>query len=224
MEDEPDDEGNIQMRPAKLVDFIPSPFPNKEAARAANFGVYPPDLTFAVLTVKRGLDYMFSLLTGWRDPPAGLRMDDGKYFNVYFPGGITTMPQVRDSTAGSILVARARYRTPTFSQMLFDGAIDYDDGTPATESQMAKDVAEFLTWTASPDHDTRKILTIKSMGIALILIAAFLHWNRRNWSHLRSRRIAYVPNTLTAEARRPGSLFGGSADKRSKRSSALSNR
>lgn len=34
------------MRIGKLSDFIPKPYPNEEAARAANNGAYPPDLSF----------------------------------------------------------------------------------------------------------------------------------------------------------------------------------
>lgn len=78
-----------------LSDAIPSPYPNEEAAKAANYGALPPDLTYMILTRRGGLDYVFSLLTGWMDPPAGVTPDEGQYFNVYFTGGSTTMPRVR---------------------------------------------------------------------------------------------------------------------------------
>ena len=77
--------------------------------------------------------------------------------------------------------------------MFYPGIVEYDDGTPATESQMAKDVVEFLSWTSSPEHNTRKIMTLKCIGIFGLLVAAVAHWNRRNWSHLRSRGLAYIP-------------------------------
>ncbi|KOX79257.1 Cytochrome c1, heme protein, mitochondrial [Melipona quadrifasciata] len=135
VEDGPDERGDYYTRPGKLTDQIPSPYPNEEAARAANFGASPPDLTY----------------------------------------------------------------------MLYQGMIEYDDGTPASESQMAKDVAEFLTWTACSEHDTRKIMTIKCVGILLLLLVSVVQINRRNWSHVRSRHLAYLPNTLTGEPRHPTS-------------------
>ncbi|XP_053983222.1 uncharacterized protein LOC128878759 [Hylaeus volcanicus] len=170
VDDGPDEGGNYYKRPAKLSDRIPSPFPNEEAARAANFGAYPPDLSQLIYARKHGTDYMFSLLTGWYEPPAGVRLGEGQQFNVYFPGGIITM-----------------------APMFFEGCVEYDDGVPATESQMAKDVVEFLLWTASPEHDTRKIMTLKSIGIFLMLLITIGHIVRRHGSHMTSRRIAYVP-------------------------------
>ncbi|KAK1124594.1 hypothetical protein K0M31_005969 [Melipona bicolor] len=199
VEDGPDERGDYYTRPGKLTDQIPSPYPNEEAARAANFGASPPDLTYAVLTRRRGVDYVFSLLTGWMEPPAGIPPSEDRYFNVYFTGGFTTMPR-----------------------MLYQGMIEYDDGTPATESQMAKDVAEFLTWTASSEHDTRKIMTIKCIGILLLLLVSVVQINRRNWSHVRSRRLAYLPNIITREPRHPTSLLvDESYGRRSKKSGSL---
>ncbi|XP_076670070.1 uncharacterized protein LOC143369690 isoform X2 [Andrena cerasifolii] len=138
VEDGPDEAGNYYDRPGKLTDSVPDPYPNEQAARVANFGSYPPDLTMMVNARKRGIDYLFSLLTGWKEPPVGVHLADGQYFNPYFPGAVTAM-----------------------AQMFYPGTIEYDDGTPATESQMAKDVVEFLSWTASPEHNTRKIMTLK---------------------------------------------------------------
>ncbi|KAJ0458832.1 putative cytochrome c1, cytochrome c-like domain superfamily [Helianthus annuus] len=36
-------------------------------------------------------------------------------------------------------------------KMLNDGAVEYEDGTPATEAQMGKDVVSFLSWAAEPE-------------------------------------------------------------------------
>ncbi|XP_076169307.1 uncharacterized protein LOC143147685 [Ptiloglossa arizonensis] len=170
VDDGPNEQGDYYKRPAKLNDRVPPPFPNEEAARAANFGAYPPDLSQIIHSRKRGTDYMFSLLTGWIDPPAGIHLADGQYFNTYFPGGITTM-----------------------AEMFFDGLVEYDDGVPATKSQMAKDVVEFLSWSASPEHDTRKMLFLKGTGIFLVLLITIAHIHRRNISHFRSRQIIYIP-------------------------------
>lgn len=74
---------------------MPPPYPNEEAARAANFGTYPPDLTYIIEARKNGRNYLFSLLTGWMEPPAGVSLSDNQYFNIYFPGNMTRMAQVR---------------------------------------------------------------------------------------------------------------------------------
>ncbi|XP_076648459.1 uncharacterized protein LOC143356550 [Halictus rubicundus] len=149
---------------------MPPPFPNEQASRAANFGSYPPDLTYIVYGRENGPNYVFSYLTGWKDPPAGVHLGDGQHFNPYFPGTVTGMAKI-----------------------LFDGMVDYEDGTPATESQMAKDLVEFLSWTGSPEHDTRMLMLIKILGILTVMLISIIDLHKRNMSHLRSRRIAHIP-------------------------------
>ncbi|XP_014480602.1 PREDICTED: cytochrome c1-2, heme protein, mitochondrial-like [Dinoponera quadriceps] len=170
VQDGPDDEGNYYMRPGKTTDKIPSAFPNDEAAKAANLGMYPPDLTYIIEGKRNGKNYIFAFLTGWMDPPAGITLTELQHFNVYFPGNVTGMQQV-----------------------LFDGILEYDDGTPATVSQMVKDLVEFLTWTSSQEFDERKSMFIRAMGICLILLVSNAYYYRYAWSSLRSRQIAYVP-------------------------------
>lgn len=131
---EPNDEGEIEKRPGKLADYIPSPYKNDEAARAANNGALPPDLSLIIKARHGGCDYIFNLLTGYpEEPPAGATVQAGLNFNPYFPGTGIAMARV-----------------------LYDGLIEYEDGTPATTSQMAKDVVEFLNWSAEPEMDQRK--------------------------------------------------------------------
>jgi ubiquinol-cytochrome c reductase cytochrome c1 subunit len=140
---EPNDEGEIEQRPGKLSDYIPNPYKNDEAARAANNGALPPDLSLMVKAREGGCDYVFSLLTGYpEEPPAGAVVQSGLNFNPYFPGTGIAMARV-----------------------LYDGLVDYEDGTPATTSQMAKDVTEFLNWAAEPEHDQRK-----KMGMAYLAV------------------------------------------------------
>lgn len=91
--DGPDDQGNYFMRPGKLSDYFPSPYPNEEAARAANNGAYPPDLSYIVSARHGGEDYIFALLTGYVDAPAGVVLRDGQYYNPYFAGGAISMAQ-----------------------------------------------------------------------------------------------------------------------------------
>lgn len=168
--DGPDDNGNYYDRPGKLSDYFPSPYPNEEAARAANNGAYPPDLSYIVSGRKGGEDYIFSLLTGYCDAPAGVQLREGQYFNPYFPGGAIGMAQV-----------------------LYNEVIEYEDGTPATQSQLAKDVSTFLKWTSEPEHDVRKSLIIKVLGIMGFLTVISYYIKRHKWSVLKSRKIFYVP-------------------------------
>ncbi len=62
--DGPDDEGKMFERPGRLSDALPSPYPNPEAARYANAGALPPDLTFVVKARHGFEDYVYHLLTG----------------------------------------------------------------------------------------------------------------------------------------------------------------
>ena len=84
---EPNDEGEIEKRPGKLSDYIPKPYKNDEAARAANNGALPPDLSLMVKARHGGCNYIFSLLTGYpEEPPPGATVASGLNFNPYFPG------------------------------------------------------------------------------------------------------------------------------------------
>lgn len=138
VQDGPDDTGKMFMRPGKLSDHVPAPYANEEAARAANNGAYPPDLSLISVAREHGEDYLFSLLTGYTDPPAGFHLEEGQHFNPYFPDGAIGM-----------------------AQALYDEVIEYTDGTPATASQMAKDVSTFLTWSSRKEHDERKFYAYK---------------------------------------------------------------
>jgi len=92
VEDGPNDEGEMFERPGKLSDPLPSPYANDEQGRAANGGAMPPDLSLMVKARHAGADYVFSLLTGYVEPPAGKDMLPGLYYNPYFPGGAIAMP------------------------------------------------------------------------------------------------------------------------------------
>ncbi|XP_055840428.1 cytochrome c1, heme protein, mitochondrial [Episyrphus balteatus] len=170
VKDGPDDAGNYFERPGKLSDYIPGPYPNEEAARAANNGAYPPDLSYIVSARHGGEDYIFSLLTGYHEAPAGVVLREGQYFNPYFAGGAIGMGQV-----------------------LYNEVIEYQDGTPATASQLAKDVATFLKWTSEPEHDERKRMVIKAFGIFTFLIVISYYIKRHQWSSIKSRKIVFAP-------------------------------
>ena len=80
-------------RPGKLSDRFPQPYANDEAAKAANNGALPPDLSFIVNARHGEEDYIFSILTGYCDPPEGVELREGLYYNPYFPGGAIGMAQ-----------------------------------------------------------------------------------------------------------------------------------
>merc|ERR1711977_250206 len=86
VEDGPNDEGEMFERPAKLSDPWPEPYKSEEEARYANNGAYPPDLSLMAKARMDKEDYIFALLTGYRDPPSGISVNPGMNYNPYFPG------------------------------------------------------------------------------------------------------------------------------------------
>jgi ubiquinol-cytochrome c reductase cytochrome c1 subunit len=172
VQDGPDESGEMFMRPGKLSDYFPKPFANDAAAAAANNGAIPPDLSFIALARHGGEDYIYHLLNGYCDPPAGIELREGQAFNPYFPGGALSM-----------------------SPPIYNEIIEFEDGTPATQSQIAKDVATFLVWGASPEHDMRKKMAIKMIVIFSILLSSSYYMKRHKWSLIKSRKIVYTPRT-----------------------------
>src|SRR5262249_36387803 len=152
--DGPNDQGEMFERPARSSDHLPSPFANDQAAAAANNGAAPPDLSLMakargaergpIWTVidffsqyqEAGPDYIHALLTGFQDPPAGLKIPENTPYNPYF------------------LYAPSLAMPPP----LQPGQVAYSDGTPTTVDQYARDVAAFLMWTAEPHLVERKRL------------------------------------------------------------------
>lgn len=172
---EPNDEGEIEKRPGKLSDYIPSPYKNDEAARAANNGALPPDLSLMVKARHGGCNYIFSLLTGYpEEPPAGAVVQEGLNFNPYFPGTGIAMARV-----------------------LYDDLVEYEDGTKATTSQMAKDVTEFLNWAAEPEMDDRKKMGWKVLTVTAVLTALSIWVKRYKWAPIKTRKLVYSPPIKT---------------------------
>lgn len=170
-DDEPDEQGEIPKRPGKLSDYMPDPYKNEEAARFANNGALPPDLSLITKARHGGCDYIFSLLTGYPDePPAGAQLAPGMNFNPYFPGTGIAMARV-----------------------LYDDIVEYEDGTPASSSQMAKDVVEFLDWAAQPEMDDRKRMGMKAVVVLSVLTALSIWVKRYKWAWVKTRKIAYDP-------------------------------
>ena len=149
--DGPNDEGEMFERPGLPSDYFPSPFPNENAARAAYGGAYPPDLSLIVKARENGADYLYSLLTGYVEPPAGTTLAAGQYYNRYFPGHVLAMPPP-----------------------LTEGLVEYGEGTPATVEQMSRDVTVFLQWAAEPEMELRKRTGIKVL-VFLFIFTVFAY-------------------------------------------------
>ncbi len=162
VEDGPDDEGDMFTRPARLSDYWPAPFDNENAARAANGGAFPPDLSLITKAREGGADYLYGLMVGYEDePPEGVELTDGMSYNHYFPGQQIAMPAP-----------------------LYDEAVEYVDGTPATLEQHARDVTSFLSWTAEPELEERKQTGLKVLIFVFILTAVLFVIYRRTWAKL----------------------------------------
>eukprot|EP00093_Oithona_nana_P006383 06383.XXX_4029_5233_1 [CDS] Oithona nana genome sequencing. len=170
--DGPDENGEMFERPGKLSDYFPKPYPNDSAAAAANNGAIPPDLSYIALARHGGEDYIYHLLTSYCDPPAGIELREGQHFNPYFQGGAIGM-----------------------APPLYNEVIEYEDGTPATQSQLAKDVCTFLVWAGSPEHDMRKKIGLKVFCVLTILFGGSLYVKRHKWSVLKSRKVVYTPKS-----------------------------
>jgi len=166
--DGPDDKGNMYQRPAKPFDYMKGPYKNDAEARYVNGGALPPNLGQIIKARPYGEDYIFSLLTGYDEPPAGFDLRPGLYFNAYYNGGGIAM-----------------------APPLVDGALEYEDGTPATMSQMAKDVTTFLTYAAMPEQDERKKNGVKSIATAFMFLGLAYYTKRFKWNVIKQKKIVF---------------------------------
>ena len=172
-----DDKGEAVERGGRLADNFPSPFANELAAKAANGGVAPPDLStlakartyergfpwfvFDAITQyqEQGPDYIAALLKGYEEPPRGFQLPSGGYYNRYFPGHTIAMP----------LPLQANQVT-------------YDDGTAQTMDQYSRDISAFLMWAAEPHLVARKRMGFQVM-IFLIVLAGLMYFTKKKvWS------------------------------------------
>jgi ubiquinol-cytochrome c reductase cytochrome c1 subunit len=159
--DGPNDEGEMFERAGLPFDRIPGPYPNDAAAAAANGGKAPPDLSLMAKARMGGEDYIYSLLTGYEDPPAEFEVPEGGYYNAYFPGHVIAM-----------------------SPPLSDDQVTYADGTRATVSQMSRDVSQFLMWVAEPKLEERKGTGLKVILFLVVLTALTFALKRKIWADI----------------------------------------
>jgi ubiquinol-cytochrome c reductase cytochrome c1 subunit len=157
--DGPNDQGEMYERPGRPSDPFKAPFPNDQAARAANNGALPPDLSLIVKARKGGPDYVHAILTGFGEPPPDMKMADGMNYNKYFPGHQIAMP-------------------PPLSE----GAVTYADGTKATVDQMSLDVTNFLAWASEPNLEERHFTGVKAVLFLIVLTALLYGVKRKIWA------------------------------------------
>ncbi|NWG23097.1 MAG: cytochrome c1 [Pseudorhodoplanes sp.] len=181
VQDGPNDAGEMFERPGRLADRFPKPFPNDNAARAANGGALPPDMSviakartyergfpwflFDIVTQfqEQGPDYIVALMNGYEDPPQGFQLPPGSHYNKYFPGHAIGMPKP-----------------------LSDGQVTYDDGAPQTVDQYAKDVTAFLMWAAEPHMEARKRIGFQVM-IFLLVFAGLMYFTKKKvWADVHA--------------------------------------
>ena len=153
------DQGEPVLGPGTPASTFRSPFPNEQAARAANNGALPPDLSVIVKAREGGPNYIYGILTGYTDPPAGVQMQPGMNYNKYFPGHQIAMPKP-----------------------LSEGQITYADGTPNTLEQEAHDMVTFLTWAGSPEMVVRKQTGIRIVLFLLLMTGLTYGVKRKVWA------------------------------------------
>jgi len=171
------DTGDVIKRPATTADTFVSPFANEYAARASNGGALPPDLSLIVKAREEGPRYIFSLLTGYAPPPAGLKVPPGKFYNPYYPGDLTAYwsGDPKKVPPGGFI---------GMPLQLTQDRVTYDDGTKATPEQEAKDVVAFLAWASEPHADARKKSGFAVL-IYLVIFAGLLYASyRRLWRNI----------------------------------------
>ena len=161
--DGPNNDGEMFVRPAKLSDKFVMPFENVKAAQAANGGAYPPDMSVLAKARSGGVDYIYSVLLGYEDPPSGVTLDEGVYYNKYMYGNNIKM-----------------------AKPLSNDLIEYSDGTVATEEQMAKDVTTFLMWAAEPHLEARHKMGFKAILYLIILTILVYFSMKKIWSRIES--------------------------------------
>lgn len=160
--DGPDDEGEMFERAAKPSDRFKNPYANAQQARSVNNGALPVDLSLIAKARVGGADYIYALMTGYEEPPHGETLGAGQHWNKYMPGHKIAM-----------------------AAPLADDVVAYEDGSPTTLDQYAKDVSEFLMWTAEPHMEIRKRTGVKAVLFLLIFAGLLYAVKRKIWADVK---------------------------------------
>jgi ubiquinol-cytochrome c reductase cytochrome c1 subunit len=165
-------------RPGTTADYFPNPFPNTTAARAANNGALPPDMSLLAAAREGGAHYIYSIVTGdGTTPPPGLTVPDGKYYDPYMPGDLSSFwtGDPKKVPVGGFIA---------MPPPLIDDRVTFDDGTKATLNQEAWDVAAFLKWASDPKQDERKQLGVEVLIFLLIFTGLLYASYRTIWRNV----------------------------------------
>jgi len=162
--DGPNEDGEMFSRPARPSDKFASPYPNDNAARAANGGAYPPDLSLIIKARPNGANYLHALLSGYEDAPKNFKVPEGMYYNKFYSGNLIAMPQP-----------------------LYEDGIEYLDGTKATKDQMASDITTFLAWASEPELEERKQLGV-TVILFLIIFSILSYFSMKQiWAPIKNK-------------------------------------
>ena len=159
--DGPNDNGEMFQRPARPSDPIPGPFANDQAARAANNGALPPDLSLITKAREGGADYVYAIMIGFKDAPAAMKMNPNMNYNEYFAGHQIAMP-------------------PPLNQ----DQVKFADNTAASVPQMSHDVVTFLSWAAEPTLEQRHRIGFKVILFLIVATGVFYAAKRKVWSRV----------------------------------------
>lgn len=160
--DGPDDEGEMFERPMRPSDKFKAPYENSNAARYANNGAFPPDLSLIAKARVGGPDYVYGILTGYEEAPEGETLGEGQYWNKYMPGHKIAM-----------------------APPLSDDIVGYEDESPTTVDQYARDVATFLMWAAEPKMEIRKKTGIKVILFLLVFAGIMYSVKKKIWADVK---------------------------------------
>jgi len=172
--DKPGEDGEMYMRARTTNDNFPAPYANEIQARLGNNGALPPDLSLIrnarthEMDFHYGEDYIFHLLTGYMDAPAGVEIAEGMHYNPYFKGGAIGM-----------------------GAPLYPEIIQYDDGTVATLSQLASDISQFLTWSSGKHDDERKSNILKMVPAAFVLLVLASFAKKNDWAGMKPSNYSF---------------------------------
>jgi ubiquinol-cytochrome c reductase cytochrome c1 subunit len=165
--------GDPIKRPGGTADHFPSPYPNEYAAFASLKAV-PPDLSVIVKARHDGANYVYSLLTGYEEPPKGLKPLEGKFYNPFYAGDMSPF-----WTGDKKAVPEGGFIS--MKPPLTDNKVTFDDGTKSTVANQAKAVVAFLAWASEPKQTERKQTGLAVM-IYLLLLAGLVYASyRRVW-------------------------------------------
>ena len=159
VQDGPDDEGDMFMRPARPADRMPGPYRNDNEARASNNGAMPVDLSLIAKARAYGPDYLYSLLVGYKEAPASVEMPEGMHYNSAYSGNLIAMPQP-----------------------LYGDDVEFADGADASIEGSAADVTQFLMWAAEPKLEIRKRIGVAAVFFLSIFLVLSYFAKRRIWA------------------------------------------